>query len=310
MRPELVLRARRLFHIRPSSLDAGEKRILLTAQAITDGKREARWGHHAAAVIQRYCAFTANPGEAPLPWQELLEDEQRYDGVEGVAARTGNRPLGTTRRYPVDKDMLRAELEQDARTLAECAAAIGVPEQFLTALLNGDWPTVSETTAVGLQDQWGANIISPLASSQVPADASASEQPTSAGKRKTYFWIRIGAATIVAIWILFQALQTTPQPSEEVVGYWDYDGLDGQQLVNGLVLFDQPGSGLGISWQKQLQLKNHADLPARSRALWPVVLHRETRRVCANYPEYPKYSAYIDMPDSENDGIYQFGPCN
>jgi hypothetical protein len=95
-----------------------------------------------------------------------------------------------------------------------------------------------------------------------------------------------------------------------IVGYWDYDGVDGQQLTNGLVLRIAPGSGLGQKWKAHLELKNHGTLATRKRTLWPVKINTYQRKVCANYPNYPSYQANIDMPGQEFDGIYSFSECD
>lgn len=104
------------------------------------------------------------------------------------------------------------------------------------------------------------------------------------------------------------AASATPE-QWQIVGYWDYDAADGQSLSQGLVWKDAPGANLGMNWQAHLELKNHAQLPPRARSLWPVMINAKQRKVCANYPGYPTYSAFIDMPGSENDGIYQLAKC-
>ncbi len=96
----------------------------------------------------------------------------------------------------------------------------------------------------------------------------------------------------------------------QVVGFWDYDGVDGQQLVNGLVLRNTSGAGLGQNWKSHLELKTHDSLPTRKRTLWPVKINADQRKVCVNYPNYPSYQAFIDMPGENADGFYSFGQCN
>ncbi len=96
----------------------------------------------------------------------------------------------------------------------------------------------------------------------------------------------------------------------QVVGYWNYDAVDGQYLSQGLLLREKPGIGLGVSWQAHLELKRHSSLPARDRSLWPVKIHTGLKKVCANYPGYPSYQGHIDMPGNNNDGIYSFSECS
>ncbi|MDJ0847772.1 MAG: hypothetical protein QNK04_05225 [Myxococcota bacterium] len=93
------------------------------------------------------------------------------------------------------------------------------------------------------------------------------------------------------------------------VGYWNYDAADGQHLAKGLVLQPVPGNGGGQSWQDRLELRNHATLRPRSRSVWPVKIHAGQKRVCADYPDYPSYSAFVDMPGESQDGVYLFARC-
>ena len=100
-------------------------------------------------------------------------------------------------------------------------------------------------------------------------------------------------------------------PGWRVVGYWNYDAADGQHLASqGLVLRPTSGAGLGEQWTAQLELKNHAALSPRTRSLWPVKIHPGQRKVCADYPGYPTYSAFIDMPGTSDDGVYLVAPCS
>ncbi len=96
----------------------------------------------------------------------------------------------------------------------------------------------------------------------------------------------------------------------QVVGLWSYDAEDGQQIPSqGFVLRPEPGAGVGQAWLAQLALKNHDELPDRERALWPVTIHVEQRKVCADYPGYPSYRVFIDMPGIDEDAIYEVSSC-
>ncbi|MDJ0941147.1 MAG: hypothetical protein QNJ00_15415 [Woeseiaceae bacterium] len=96
----------------------------------------------------------------------------------------------------------------------------------------------------------------------------------------------------------------------QVVGLWSYDAVDGQQIPSqGYVLLPQAGAGVGQAWLARLELKNHDQLPARERALWPVMIHVEDRKVCADYPGYPSYRVFIDMPGIDEDAIYDVAGC-
>ncbi len=310
VRPDLVVLAKELFRVRPSALEAGEKRLLLTAQAIANGRRQDRWGHHTEAVIRKFCASTASSGQPPLPWQELLEDAHLYDGVEGVASRTGNRPLGTTSRYLVDVDRLSAALADAGASPAHLAETESWPAMFVEALLDGRWPSVSEPTARRLQQQFAEAVATPITSQSavpdVPPDATMTRGHV--GGILALVALVIGGAG----WWLRGTVPTSLDQarSSELVGYWDYDEIDGRHLAQGVRLLEAPGAALGTRWQYRLELVDHAELPARQRQLWPVELHRDARRVCINYPGYPTYAAYVDAPEDEADGVYLFGPCD
>lgn len=103
-----------------------------------------------------------------------------------------------------------------------------------------------------------------------------------------------------------------PLPADRwhTIGYWDYDGRDGQSIPEGLVLREIAGGGAGQTWSWQLELRNHASLPARARRLWPVRIHTGEKRVCADYPNYPSYVGAIDAPGEAHDGVYQFAQCS
>ncbi|MEM1263497.1 MAG: hypothetical protein AAGH76_13935 [Pseudomonadota bacterium] len=96
----------------------------------------------------------------------------------------------------------------------------------------------------------------------------------------------------------------------QVVGLWNYDADDGKHVpAHGLVMHTQPGGGLGQAWLAHLSLRNHELLPARDRVLFPVMIHVEQRKVCADYPGYPTYPAFIDLPGGEHDAVYTVAQC-
>jgi len=98
-------------------------------------------------------------------------------------------------------------------------------------------------------------------------------------------------------------------PDWIVVGYWNYDGVDGQYIGEGLESINQTGFNAGQTWNAHLQLKAHDRLPPRSRSLWPVKMSMAQKKVCINVPNYPTYSAFIDFPDDKNDGVFTFQSC-
>lgn len=96
----------------------------------------------------------------------------------------------------------------------------------------------------------------------------------------------------------------------QLVGLWSYDAQDGQHIpAQGYVLLPKPGAGVGQAWLARLELRNHERLPERDRALWPVKIHVEQRKVCADYPNYPSYKVFIDLPGDEDDAVYSVAEC-
>ena len=96
----------------------------------------------------------------------------------------------------------------------------------------------------------------------------------------------------------------------QIVGLWNYDAVDGQSIpAHGFELLPKPGAGVGQAWLAQLALKNHEQLTERQRTLWPVMIHVERRKVCADYPGYPSYKVFIDMPGIDEDAIYDVSKC-
>lgn len=104
--------------------------------------------------------------------------------------------------------------------------------------------------------------------------------------------------------------EPAPEPEQwEVVGYWDYDGADGQSLGAGLHAVQKPGENFGQKWSYHLEMIQHDQLPNRRRQLWPVYLNRLEGKVCAPYPNYPSYPATLDLPGDQYDGVYRFSGC-
>ncbi len=148
VRPELVLNAAKHFDVRASILDGGARSLYNKAVALNSGKAPGRWGKHQRAVIKQFCEYTIISGsDALLPWQELVEDEHHYDGKEGIAARTGNRPLTTVRRVGVNVDALKRARFERSLELEEVATGSGLPLRLLQAIEGGQWHDVAVSTA-------------------------------------------------------------------------------------------------------------------------------------------------------------------
>ncbi len=298
VRPDLVVTAARLFNVRTSNLEAGEKKLLVTAQAITQGKVSDRWGHHAQGIIRKFCDHTQTADQPPLPWQELLEDRAIYDGVEGVSARTGNRVLSTVDRHALNRERFNECLTRKALNVHALSRETELPEVFVAAIADETWPTVCTETLVRLESVLGANI-------KATTPHKKATQPPS---RLMVAVMMLFVLILIGVGLAWNA-QDNAAGSWEIYGYWDYDNVDGSFIPGGLVVREQPGTGLGKSWTHHLEIAAHAELPERQRNLWPVEVNRQARRVCINYPDYPTYAAHVDFPGSLHDGFYDFGPC-
>lgn len=148
VRPELVLRAARLFDVRASILDGGARSLYNKAVALSSGKASGRWGKHQQLVIKQFCEYTVITGsDALLPWHELVDDEMNYDGKEGISARTGNRPLATVQRVGIDIEALQQARVEQSLDLANLALRCGLPLRFLEAIEAGEWRDVAISTA-------------------------------------------------------------------------------------------------------------------------------------------------------------------
>ena len=148
IRPELVLRAAKVFNISSSMLEKGAKTLHSRAVAILAGKEASQWGRHQRQVIQQFCNYTQTSGSAfLLPWQEIVEHQSYYDGREGISTRTGNKPLSTVVRLVVDADALRRARDMNGLSIEAFAEANQMPPLFLVAIESGAWPDVAESTA-------------------------------------------------------------------------------------------------------------------------------------------------------------------
>ena len=144
--PALVVRVARLFEIQSSILEKGAKSLYDKASNIEAGRETTRWGRHKQSVIEQFCEYTTTQGQM-LPWHELVEHVENYDGTEGITPRTGNKPLSTTTRLAVQSETLKNKRLENQLSLEILAQNTSLPEPFLAALESGDWPTVAQSTA-------------------------------------------------------------------------------------------------------------------------------------------------------------------
>ncbi|MEC8811630.1 MAG: helix-turn-helix domain-containing protein [Pseudomonadota bacterium] len=216
VRPDLVLRAARLFNVRASILSGGARSLYNKAVALDAGKAPGRWGKHQRAVIKQFCEYTVTIGsEALLPWQELVEDEMSYDGKEGISARTGNRPLATVQRVAVNVEALKQARATQSLELTEIAKICGLPIGLLQAIENGEWGDIASSTAESIATALGVSPESLFIYVENPAPSPAvnSQQAATPERKSHYLAIAIGGLAMLVL-TLFVWLKTT-QPMED-----------------------------------------------------------------------------------------------
>ena len=218
VRPELVLRAARLFSVRASILNGGARSLYNKAVALDAGKAPGRWGKHQRAVIKQFCEYTVTIGsEALLPWQELVEDEMSYDGKEGISARTGNRPLATVQRVAVNVEALKQARATQSLELTEIANMSGLPIGLLQAIENGEWSDIASSTAESIAMALG---VSPESLFIYVENSAATPPLVSIPKQRSRnLTILAGGLAILAL-ALFIWMNTTRPPENFTSSQW------------------------------------------------------------------------------------------
>jgi len=139
-----------MFQMRPSHFVAsgqtGAHSVYYDARKIVGGDTSNQWGHHTARAIKSFCHFTQAENGAVLPWRELVEHRDFYDGQEGAGRRTGNLLL-TENRLRLKHEAMLATRQQRGLTRAQLAEKAALPVQFIEAMEAGGWETVTKGTA-------------------------------------------------------------------------------------------------------------------------------------------------------------------
>ncbi len=145
-----VIQIFEIFQMRPShfiaSGESGAHGVYYDARKIIKGRTDNKWGHHTSRAIKSFCQFTQSENGVLLPWRELVEHLDFYDGKEGAGRRTGNLLL-TENRVRVKHASLIATRKQCALTQEQLAEKVALPCQFIKALEDGKWGSVAESTA-------------------------------------------------------------------------------------------------------------------------------------------------------------------
>lgn len=145
-----VIQIFEMFQMRPShfiaSGETGAHGVYYDARKIIKGRTGNRWGHHTSRAIKSFCQFTQSENGTFLPWRELVEHRNFYDGKEGAGRRTGNLLL-TENYLCVNHAAMTAARKQCALTQEQLAEKVALPLRFIEAIESGDWETVTEPTA-------------------------------------------------------------------------------------------------------------------------------------------------------------------
>jgi len=145
-----VIQVFKLFQMRPShfaaSGKAGAQGVYYDAKKIVENRTGNKWGHHTARAIENFCYFTQSENETLLPWRELIEHKDFYDGKEGTGPRTGNLLL-TENRLQLNFEAMVLARKQLALSQEQLAKKTALPIRFIEAIENGNWETITKGTA-------------------------------------------------------------------------------------------------------------------------------------------------------------------
>jgi len=147
---DLVIQLFDLFQMRPSHFRAsgqtGAHGVYYDARKIVDGRTGNRWGHHTPGALKSFCHFTQSENGTLVPWRELIEHEDAYDGKEGAGPRTGNR-LRTEHRLRLNHIAMAQLRRERGLSREQLAGKTALPVRFVAALEDGSWGTVTDGTA-------------------------------------------------------------------------------------------------------------------------------------------------------------------
>ena len=145
-----VIRVFEVFQMRPSHFTAGGQSgaqgVYYAARDIVKGRTGNRWGHHTPRALKSFCHFTQSENGTLLPWRELVEHRDFYDGKEGAGRRTGN-VLLTENRLRLNYETMTSLRQRAGLNQAQLAEKAALPLRFVEMLENGDWDSVTEETA-------------------------------------------------------------------------------------------------------------------------------------------------------------------
>ncbi len=184
-----VIQIFEMFQMRPShfiaSGETGAHGVYYDARKIIKGSTDNKWGHHTSRAIKSFCQFTQSQNGTVIPWQELVEHRDFYDGKEGAGRRTGNLLL-TENRLRFEHTALIAARKQGGLTQEQLAEKVALPLRFIEAMEDGKWQTVAESTAGMINGALSVNEQILFTKISVAVDTEASDSPASFAARSGY----------------------------------------------------------------------------------------------------------------------------
>ena len=200
---ERVIQVFELFQMRPShftaSGKAGAQSVYYDARKIIQKSTNNKWGHHTSTAIQDFCYFTQSESGYLLPWQELVEHQGLYDGIEGAGRRTGNL-LITENRLSLKHDAMikaRQQCELSQSSLAEKAA---LPLLLIKTMEEGGWTTVSQVTAIKIANALDVDQKTIFTNMPDTTKPSKNESPESASGLISNTQTTTGKRTVKKTW--------------------------------------------------------------------------------------------------------------
>lgn len=203
-----VIQIFELFQMRPShfiaSGETGAHGVYYDARKIIKGSTDNKWGHHTSRAIKSFCQFTQSENGTVVPWQELVEHRDFYDGKEGAGRRTGNLLL-TENRLQLEHTVLIDARKQRQLTQAQLAEKTALPLRFIETMEDGKWHTVAQSTAEIISGVLAGNEQTLFTKISVVTEADTSDSPTGSTLRSGYMkkGILIGLFLGLGLWAAF-----------------------------------------------------------------------------------------------------------
>lgn len=250
---ELVIQLFDMFQMRPSHFRAsgqtGAHGVYYDARKIVEGRTDNQWGHHTPGALKSFCHFTQSENGTLVPWRELIEHQNAYDGKEGAGPRTGNR-LRTENRLRLKHSAIAEAYRQSGLTRKQLAERTALPIRFIAALEDGSWGTVTEDTARVLAKALGVTEDTLFTTLESPnsTPVTTTRTPTPTGL------VKMLLLAVVSVLILLAGFQFfTPQQESLFTGAyqgtfrgddngtWDIS-IDNNGMITGVSMSEKFGS--------------------------------------------------------------------